>query len=161
MTVSVSSIDAAITQLKDYKARLKDAETRIVRRMAEDGAEQAKSLVDYMDDVDNGELSGSITGEANGNRGRIVAGTDHAAFVEFGTGVVGARNPHVRNPGTGPSPVGWAYDVNNHGDAGWMYPGDDGHLHWTKGMPSRPYMYDTSRILEEAAPDIVREEIQK
>ena len=55
-------------------------------------------------------------------------------FVEYGTGIVGSWNPHPEDP--------WEYDVNNHGYGGWIYQGADNKLHWTRGMPSRPYFYD-------------------
>lgn len=145
------SIDAAIEELKAYRDHVDAATLRAVKRLAEDGAENAKELASFMNAVDTGELVGSIKGEADGNEGVIRADCGHAAYVEFGTGVVGARNPH---------PVGWAYDVNGHGDAGWMYPGDDGHYHWTKGMPARPYMYDTAQMMAQAVPDVVAEELQ-
>ena len=147
------SLDDAIAKVKEYRDRLDKADEAIVKRLTNDGAKQAQELVSYMNAVDTGELMGSIMGEANGKTGRITAGTDHAAYVEFGTGVVGAGSPH-------PNPVGWAYDVNGHGDAGWYYPGDDGKLHWTRGMPSRPYMYDTAQMMAQAVPDVVAEELQ-
>lgn len=76
-------------------------------------------------------------------------GHEYATFVEYGTGIVGKGNPH-------PKAAGWVYDVNAHGVKGWWYPttnddpnpytrvGSDGILRaWTKGMPSRPFMYET------------------
>lgn len=153
VSLDANSIDEAITKLKDYQARVEAAGTKIVERLTKDGAKQAQDLVSYMNAVDTGELMGSIIGEADGNKGTITAGTDHAAYVEFGTGVVGAGSPH-------PNPVGWAYDINGHGDAGWIYKGDDGRLHWTRGMPSRPYMYDTAQMLAEAVPQVAQEVLE-
>ena len=149
-TLTVDSLDKAIAEVKAYGDKVRQAETVIVKRLAEDGAKQAQDLVAYMNAVDTGELMGSITHEESGNTGKIIAGAEHAAYVEFGTGVVGAGSPH-------PNPVGWAYDINGHGEAGWIYKGDDGHLHWTRGMASRPYMYDTAQMLAEAVPQIAEE----
>ena len=60
-----------------------------------------------------------------------------AKYVEFGTGITGSQNPHQNA-----SVSGWKYDVNEHGESGWFYY-RDGEWHWTKGMPSRPFMYET------------------
>ena len=148
------SLDEAIAKVKEYRDRLDKADEAIVKRLTNDGAKQAQELVSYMNAVDTGELMSSIIGEANGKTGKITAGTDHAAFVEFGTGVVGLASQH-------PQPIaGWKYDKNGHGDAGWYYYGDDGKKHWTRGMPSRPYMYDTAQMMAQAVPDVVAEELQ-
>lgn len=75
----------------------------------------------------------------------------------MGTGVVGAQNPNPNN-----SVPGWVYDVNEHGEAGWVYFKEkDGKYHWTKGIPSRPYMYDTAQILRDSIPDVAKEELEK
>ena len=80
---------------------------------------------------------------SNGASYYIYTDCDWAAFVEFGTGVVGKSNPH---PDTGLA--NWKYDTNNHGEAGWWY-FNDGEWHWTKGMPSRPFMYETAQELRD------------
>jgi len=75
-------------------------------------------------------------------------------YVEFGTGIKGLANPH---PAIASGQVFWAYDQKGRGKKGWWYPvkegnyknpitwtDDEGTLRaWTKGMPSRPFMYDT------------------
>lgn len=83
----------------------------------------------------------------------VYAESDHAMFVEFGTGIVGENNPH-------PDPKGWVYDTKGKGEEGWWYPtdnpypgqrhfiSDDGTLlAWTRGQEARPYMYDTYRYI--------------
>lgn len=150
--LSVAGLEAAIAELKEYQRKVEGLGEKVAKRLASDGAENARELASFMNAVDTGELVGSIVGEASGEEGSIKATAGHAAYVEFGTGVVGARSPH---PGGS-----WVYDINAHGDEGWNYIGDDGHLHWTKGMPSRPYMWDTAQMMAEAVPDIVAEELQ-
>ena len=96
---------------------------------------------------------GSIRGfyDSDRNIGIVRADTTYAVFVEYGTGVVGASNPH-------PAPDNWRYDVNSHGEKGWVYKSErDGKFHWTKGMPSRPFMYDTIRELERNLDSIASE----
>lgn len=68
---------------------------------------------------------------------RVSSSSDHADFVEFGTGIVGQENPH-------PNPDGWEYDVNGHGEAGWIYIDKlENKKRWTAGMEARPYIYPT------------------
>ena len=85
-----------------------------------------------------------------GNKGIIFTDCAHACYVEFGTGVVGSANPHPTLP--------WEYDVNGHGENGWYYyDTDSGKVRFTKGLPSRPFMYETSRELEKKAIEIAKE----
>lgn len=55
-------------------------------------------------------------------------------YREFGTGIVGSNSPHVDEM---LAKSGWKYDVNNHGEKGWIYPKQDGSFGWTKGQPAQ------------------------
>ena len=112
--------------------------------MIRQGVEIAKMNVSDMNAYDSGELYNSIHGKSNGNVGYVIADAAHAAFVCFGTGIMGANDPHPNI-----AIAGWRYDVNGHGELGWWYIGRDGKAHWTKGMPSRPYMYQTAQVLRQ------------
>ena len=106
--------------------------------------------------VDTGELLNSMKAEAGdviqaGSKWIVFTDCPHAAYVEFGTGIVGERDPH---PDT--SLVGWRYDINEHGEAGWHYY-KNGEWHWTKGMQSRPFMYETGRDLRMKVSKIAKE----
>ena len=46
----------------------------------------------------------------------------------------------------GANPEGW-----------WYYDEKQGRKRWTKGMPSRPFMYETARDLERKVVEIARE----
>jgi len=94
----------------------------------------------------------------------IMIGSEYAMFVEYGTGIVGSENPH---------PTGrWNYDVNSHGESGWWYPTDSSDpnpskkmnkngnmVAWTKGVPSRPFLYDTWLWGTRSASNIMRKHI--
>jgi hypothetical protein len=83
-----------------------------------------------------------------------------ALYVEFGTGIVGSQEQH---PAVGNGETKWGYDLKGHGESGWWYPAKEGNwrnrytfrgengnlLAWTKGMPSRPFMYDTMLWLKD------------
>lgn len=152
-SLNPDSIKKAIRELEQYIVDFDDACHELTRRLTEEGVQIAKMQVVSLGAFDTGELEASIKGYYSpGLRtGFIVAGAPYAVFVEYGTGVVGKAGQH-------PQPDGWAYDVNNHGDSGWVYKSDrDGKFHWTKGMPSRPFMYNTLRELERKAENIARE----
>lgn len=110
-------------------------------------------------------IASTILVEQVGEGISITVGSDYAVYVEFGTGIVGSNNPH---------PHPWAYDVNNHGEEGWWYPttsddpnkkkktsADGGLWAWTKGQPSRPFMYETWLWGTRSATQIMRKNIRK
>ena len=152
------SIDQAIAEVNAYR----DEIVRITRELGEelvaDGINIAKMRITSYDAIETGALLGSVQGvfDASTGRGFIRVGTDHAAFVEYGTGIIGANPWRSDKPYSTaePKPDGWTYDVNNHGDAGWVY--GVGHRRWTKGQPPRPFMWETFNELCDKATLMVR-----
>lgn len=97
------------------------------------------------------------------NEGNIVSGgiktTDKKdTYREFGTGIVGSENPHVQEY---LAQVGWKYDVNEHGEKGWIYPREDGSFGWTKGLPAEKRFYEATKRMKEQLPKIAKEEFSK
>lgn len=135
-------------KVREYRKSLPDKCEEFAYRMAEEGVAIAQLKILSFDAVMTGELLNSMNLEpgdivSNGASYYIYTDCDWAAFVEFGTGVAGKSNPH---PDTGLA--NWKYDTNNHGEAGgWYF--NDGEWHWTKGMPSRPFMYETGQELRD------------
>lgn len=156
VTLSAAEIDRAIRELDDYAEKVEKLGETVVKRLTQDGVTTAQEMAMYMNAYDSGELVNGIVEEYRDGKGYIHSTAPHTAYVEMGTGVVGQGSPNPNG-----SYPGWAYDVNGHGEAGWNYIGKDGKLHWTKGMPSRPFLYDTAQILKEAVPDVVTEELTK
>jgi len=150
--LSEESINAAIKELNKYKSELSKKTNLLVQKLVEAGVEIAKQEVLALGAFDSGELHDSLDGMmyTDGARGIVFTDCGHASFVEFGTGIVGENNPHPTMP--------WEYDINEHGEKGWVYYDEkQGRFRWTKGMPSRPYMYNTARQLEERVGEIARE----
>lgn len=175
--LSQSSIQNTIKQLRDYQNSLAYKCQMVAQKLAEKGVEIARVQIADLDAIFNQDLIKSIHSEyvgsvKGGGVWAVVAGTDHAMFVEFGTGIVGKQSPY---PGKLPDGVTWNYasgktirqamqDISINGDtfvkAGeyyWTYIGDDGKLHITKGMPSRPFMYYTSLQLMKIVEKTVKE----
>lgn len=88
-------------------------------------------------------------------------------YVEFGTGIIGKRNPH---PQSTPS----NYDKNGHGEDGWWYPSEYGKkgkrkyqaksgdwLAWTQGMEPRPFLYETYLYLRRKAVQVQEKHYKK
>ena len=155
--LSKSSIENAIKQLRAYQNDLTYKCQLLAEKLAENGVEIARVQIADLDAIFTSELLSSIHAEYKGStKGgsiwSVVAGIDHAMFVEFGTGIVGKQSPY---PGELPDGVSWEYASGKtirqlaDGRYGWFYKDDDGQWWFTEGMHSRPFMYYTSIQLRE------------
>ena len=95
---------------------------------------------------------------------------DYGCFVEFGTGIVGSSSPAPYA-----SEYGWEYDINSHGEQGWLYPttADDPNptkkynatkgiwQAWTAGQVGRQYMYKTWLWGQRSYMNIVRKHLER
>lgn len=159
MTLDPKSIRAAIKEVKKLQEDLGKALHELVRVLTDQGVEIAKIEISSLGAVDTSLLFESIEGVYNPEThvGIVMAAVSYAIYVEYGTGIVGAENPHPE-----PEKIGWDYDIHEHGEGGWWYPSPTGwyvpkdgvtneegwSLAWTKGMPARPFMYNTLKELE-------------
>lgn len=142
------SVDQAIAEIQSYREEILRKARELGETLVQTGVSYAKMKLLAYGAYESGELLGSIEGfyDPFTGKGFIRAG-NHAAFVEYGTGIVGATNASHE-----PKPYGWQHDVHNHGDYGWFY--ENGR--WTKGMPPRPFMWDTWQMLCEDAREMMR-----
>ena len=148
-----TEIDYAIRKIEQYKKMFLFKCEKLVRALTREGIEIASVQVAQLDAIDTGKLLTNVGGyfDTKSGVGIIKADTPYAIYVEFGTGVVGKQSPH-------PKPKGYKYDVNNHGDKGWLYYDENsGEFKWTKGFKSRPFMYNTARKLEKECAKIAVE----
>lgn len=153
--LSQSSIQNAIKALQSYQDSLTYKCQLLAEKLAEKGVEIARVQIADLDAIFNQDLIKSIHSEyvgsvKGGGVWAVVANSEHAAFVEFGTGVIGKANPYK---GTLPEGVDWQYASGKtirqlaDGRYGWFYQGKDGNWYFTEGMPSRPFMYSTANEL--------------
>lgn len=173
MTLDADSIERAIKEIRDLNKVLHEAVGKLIQDLTDKGVEIARIEIASMGAVDSSTLFESMTGwyDSGAHIGHVYTDLEYAILVEYGTGIVGEGSPH---PGIGDAdwnnPDGVTvkgetysvYDQNNHGERGWWYPSPNGwytpkdgvtneeglSLAWTKGMPSRPFMYNTMRELE-------------
>lgn len=152
---SQKSIEDAIKGLQSYQDYLTYKCQLLAEKLAQRGVEIARVQVAELDAIFKRDLIESIHSEyetsvRSGGIWAVVAGTDHAMFVEFGTGVIGKAQPYK---GTLPEGVTWEYASGKtirqlaDGRYGWFYKGKDGNWYFTEGMPSRPFMYNTANEL--------------
>lgn len=143
------SIMKAVEDVRKFRNDFMEACNKAIMELVDIGVDIAQVRIVMHDAFYTGNLADSINGVFNANTrvGVIWSEAYYAAFVEYGTGIVGERVPHPE-PETG----NWAYDVNGHGDEGWWYWNDG--WHFTKGMAARPFLYETRLMLEQQAPDI-------
>jgi hypothetical protein len=153
--LSQKGIDKLIKDLKNYRnVTLQDKIRQISQQLAMEGVSVAKIQVQKYNAVFTGELVNSIF-EKIGMQTKtrsvfyVVANSEHAVFVEFGTGQMGeeAAYPYPLPPG-----FDWKYNVGQKifevspGQYGWFYH-RDGQTYFTQGMPARPFMYETAMDL--------------
>ena len=146
---SRSSIAKAKERLTKIQQKVEGGSADAVRNLTQAGYEYMLTLAP----IESGELVESITWEYDEqtNTGRIRVGADYALFVEYGTGIVGAQNPHPE-----PAP-GWTYDVNAHGEKGWTYfDAKQNRYRWTKGEPAHAFVYKTREYMKSIADEKLR-----
>ena len=154
-TISVTKLDPkeiarAIEEIRQYQQDVERKTRLLLQRLTDYGANIARVKIVGMGAFYSGELLSGVDGYYSPilNAGFVKVTSDHVAFVEFGTGVVGQNNSH-RN-GEYLSKAAWAYATGpkifttKDGKVGWIYPTDDGGFRFTEGMRSRPFMYETA-----------------
>jgi len=145
---NTKEIDDILKQLNDKATSLKKDTDRYIKRMVKLGVEYAKNRAP----IDTGDLREGIIGTIEGEEGVITSTSEHSAFVEFGTGVVGQ--------GTYPGDTqGYAYNVPSmYKDEtdGWWWKGRNGSV-YTHGYKANPFMHDTAQYLKSIAVQTAKE----
>ncbi len=153
---SISSIRQLQKELEKYNEQLVIKCRLFAEKLAERGVEIARVQIANLDAIFTGELIQSLHSEYKGSTQygaifAVVTDSKHAAYVCFGTGQKGEDKPY---PHPLPQGISWDYNVgktirqNSLGRYFWFYPGQDGLWHYTEGMPSRPFMFNTSLELQ-------------
>lgn len=164
LKLSVNGIRQAVNELKQYRSDLDRKVTELVRALTTEGENHVAAYIATNISA-TGELLRSVNSElVNDRLGVVRVNSKYAVFVEFGTGVVGSVHPH---PDV--AILGWMYDINGHGQLGWWYPSEATDINptnhqtksgawiaWTKGMPSRPFMYEVAQRLRSEVVPIAR-----
>ena len=163
--LSQKGIDKAIKELNDYKKWLKDCTEKLLKALADEGAQIAtakfqRAVYDGTNDV---KVSVENRDE---NTVAVVAIGSAVLFIEFGTGVKYPDN-HPEAGKNGFTRGGYGYHLGRLKN-GWRYTGNPGsngevitsgehagEVH-TYGNPANMSMYQTVRELEEHFEEIAR-----
>lgn len=160
-SLSVDSIRNLQKELEKYKDSLTYKARLLAERLSERGVEIARVQVAELDAIFTGELIESLHSEYQGSTPygaifAVVADSSHAIYVEMGTGIVGAKHPY---PGKLPAVYAQGKTIRQLADGryGWFYKDKDGNWWFTEGMPSRPFLYNTSLELQNEVVKIAKE----
>ena len=166
ITINLNEKDGlkkGIKKINSYKKRVQRKTSLLVKKLTDYGAEIVRIKIVNMGAYYSGELLSGVSGyySPSLNAGFVKVTSDHVAFVEFGTGVVGQNNSHKN--GEYLAKAAWSYAsgskifTTQDGRVGWIYPTDDGGFRFTEGMKSRPFMYETALELQREFPRIAKE----
>ena len=122
------TIDNNITDLIKWAKQIPGiiGSQEIAKRCAEKFVKRAQDKLRHsgalQEDIER--FANAITCEPIGkNKWRISAGAygdnqlrEDMYYLEFGTGIVGAKNPHDEA-----TKIGWTYDMKDHGEKGWTF----------------------------------------
>lgn len=134
---SVAGIAQLQKDMQTLQDKLPELQKKFIQYSVEFLEERAKAhlseSIGHSWYVPTGALMSSFQKENGAEMGRLFNNYFTALWVEYGTGIVGA--------GTHPNPNGYQYDVNNHGEDGWVFKDKDGEYHFTRGMEAHRYMH--------------------
>ena len=132
--IKVGSISSAARQLSDYASSLDARADALALSLAGTASGTAKSTCPQS----SGTLARSIRVDYHGGgRADVVAASEHAAFVEFGTGIGPASTR--RQDASAMAESGYRVNASGKGEAGWLFPTADG---WklTHGQSGKGFM---------------------
>lgn len=157
INLSQQSIQEAKEKVQQYKNSLEKGYKNGIKKATELMYErvvyycQQANIVNDINDI-------HMEYDEQKNEGRVWASNSVIIFNEMGTGITGANNSH---PSPSDSFKSWKYDVNEHGEKGWIYPKKDGTFGWTKGLPSKHMFYDAFNDIKDELKDYINVEIDK
>lgn len=171
LDLSLASIDAAIEEIHRMADGIDAALSDAAEELTELGPAAAEihlnlageSLGGYPVDIQAAYDKGARTGYVYSNE-------DSAAYLEYGTGIVGAHAPHpgiVSGESTPPvlaymDRTYTKYDTYEHGLNGWNYRDPmTRELKHTAGMVGLAFMYNAYKDLEQMAPAAMRDAMKK
>lgn len=177
--LDTKSIDNLIRNISELEQQLDSVVENALKELAERGIAEIQTQLGIYGLGDSTIAKTLQIVEVSPKHYQLVAtgkslqgGLSQAALVEFGTGIVGQQNPHQEA-----GKMGYAYDINAHGEKGWWYPvteqsefstnqkarlGESGDLiAWTKGMASRPFMFNTAEFLRTEMADVLRKAVKE
>lgn len=175
MTLDRDSIDEAIDKSIRLIAYVEKVCNELVLSLTKRGLNIAQIYALKIPHDANVAISGSLKALFYPQERCGVIYTDEpiAVYAEYGTGFLGAFDPHqgllagesippvmTYTTKSGELHTYTKYDTYEHGEAGWVYEDEYGERVWTNGQPAMAFMYETLQTLREIAPKDMREKME-
>ena len=155
--LGVKEINGLIRELERYNRKLDKAANRIVRELALEAKNDMTVALASIVDKD-GNVRASVRGKSYENPATISLTGDQAAYLEFGTGVIGRNSPHELA-----GQVGWEYCVGpkirtfKNGRIGWLYyDNSNRHYRITSGIAAQNIVFNAARNTRYRVKDVVK-----
>lgn len=149
MGKSVVGLDSLLKKLDKLGGNVEETLFNSMQNQGELVKGEAKMLCP----VDTGDLRKSIYKKTKRAKGKIIStiytNSDHAAYVEFGTGRVGERTNKNTN-----------VSINYKQDK-WLANIPDVGPRWIEGQPAQPYLYPALKNNEEKIIENIKEDVRK
>lgn len=140
--LSVSSLDKLLSELREYQKKIEQAPARIVENLADFGENQIQRGIQSIIDRDGNYLA-KAGSYVFGGAGLAYMEGDQAAYLEYGTGVVGKNSPHPQA-----NEAGWQYNTGktiNPKTGDWSYwDSVKGKYIHTKGIPAQMPVFNAA-----------------
>lgn len=159
VSLSQTSIQAAIKELDKYKNSLEMKCQVFVNRLAQEGLQVVQVTMQSISDNDKG---GYYTEIINNNDGTVKGATirltgDKVLFLEFGAGIryASPQNPKAEELGYGPG----TYPGKGHWDSpqGWWYRDESDNPHHSYGNRAYMPMYNAGTAMTLRIQSLARE----
>lgn len=149
MSRSVVGLDNLLKKLNKLGGNVEETLYKSMQRQGELVKGDAKDLCP----VDTGDLRQSIKSETKNYKNkittRVYTNSDHAAYVEFGTGKVGERTNKNNK-------VNVSYKQDK-----WLVNIPDVGVRWVEGQPAQPYLYPALKNNEKIVVENIKEDVKK
>lgn len=157
--LSTESIENAVKEIENYQEKLIKCEDKILKKLGEYAKERMQyylsKTTNHKGKTSTGELSDSIQTEYSKHLARIFTDLFYASYVEYGTGMIGARSQHPDLAD------GWHYDSNGHGEKGWVYQDSQGNYWKTQGEVAHQFVYRTYLDLKRDYVDLAKQVLEE
>jgi len=159
--LSVSSLDELLRNVKSYQAKVNAAPERIVSELARIATNSISETISGITDSD-GNATGSVGSNISGNTAMVFNEGDQVGYIEFGTGVTGAAEPHPQARKSG-----WSYDkgskifTTKSGKRMWRYYDTlKGHWRITSGLPAQKQVYKAALKMRDNIVQVAKEALK-
>lgn len=148
INLDLSSLEKYKSTLEKYKSKIPTAVGEAVKKTSEEGLKDNFEATEIIPvEIDNSKVTGGIIDKDVKDK-----------YREYGTGIVGSNNPHIDEE---LAKTGWQYDINGHGESGWVFKDSTGNFWITRGQVAQKKFYEASKRMEEKLNEYIEEELNK